>query len=188
MLPRLLFISAAVVLAFVAPLHASEVIVDRAVKHWAKTLVNTGREGAGNEEASAAWTKVVAGGPPALPVLLALTGAGGAVADNWLRLAGDAIVDAALRDKKPLPLAEMEAFLKDTRNPASARQLAFDLIGKSDAALADKIEPGLMNDPVQELRRGGVQRLIVQAKKQATSAGAVGAKEKFLKALDAVRD
>ena len=188
MLPRLLFVSAAVVLAFVAPLHASEVIVDRAVKHWAKTLVNTGREGAGNEEASAAWTKVVAGGPPALPVLLALTGAGGAVADNWLRLAGDAIVDAALHDRKPLPLAEMEAFLKDTRNPASARQLAFDLIGKSDAALADKIEPGLMNDPVQELRRGGVQRLIVQAKKQATSAGAVGAKEKFLKALDAVRD
>ena len=151
-------------------------------------LVKTGREGAGNEEASAAWKQVVAGGPSALPFLLTMTGSGGPVADNWLRLAGDAIVDAALHEKKPVPLAEIEAILKDTKNAASARQLAFDLIAKADSALADRIEPGLVNDPVQELRRGAVQRLIDHAKKQKSLTSGMGAKASFLKALDAVRD
>ena len=177
MLPRLMFLPAAVALALLAPLRAG-------MEDSVKALAATGREGAGNEAASAAWKQVVADGPRALPSLLAATGKGGSVADNWLRLAGDAIVDAALREKRPLPLAEMEAFLKDTKNTASARQLAFDLITKADAALADKIEPGLANDPVQELRRGAVQRLITAAKTKTDGE----AKAAYLHALDAVRD
>ena len=184
MLARLMFFPAAVVLALLAPLHAEIILRDGAVEASVMKLVKTGREGAGNEEASAAWKKVVAEGPSALPFLLTMTGTGGPVADNWLRLAGDAITDAALRDRKPLPLAEIEAFLKDTKNPAPARQLAFDLIAKADAALADKIEPGLINDPVQELRRGAVQRLVDAARNKAGG----DAKAAYLHALDAVRD
>jgi hypothetical protein len=106
------------------------------------------------------------------------------VADNWLRLAGDAIVDAALRARQPLPLAEMEAFLKAAGNAASARQLAFDLIRQADAARADAIEPSLIADPVQELRRGAVQRLMdAAAAKQGDDAKAA-----YRQALDAVRD
>ena len=175
MLSRLILLPAAC-LSF-STLHA-------AVEESVKQLAAIGREGAGNEAASAAWKNVVAEGPKALPALLAATGKGGPVADNWLRLAGDAIADAALRGKQPMPVAELEAFLKETRNPASARQLAFDLIGKADAALADKIEPGLINDPVQELRRGAVQRLIAEAKTKTGNA----AKGAYLHALDAVRD
>jgi len=177
MLPRLAFFFTTVGFAAFAPLHA-------AVEDSVKALAATGREGAGNEAASAAWKKVVAEGPKALPALLVATGKGGPVTDNWLRLAGDAIADAALRDKQPLPIAEIEAFLKDTKNPAPARQLAFDLIGKADATLADKIEAGLVNDPVQELRRGAVQRLLDAAKKQSGDK----AKAAYLHALDAVRD
>ena len=181
MLSRLILLPAAAFVLF-AQLHA-------AVEDSVKALSATGREGEGNEAASAAWSKVVAEGPKALPLLVAATGKGGAVSDNWLRLAGDAIADAALHAKQPMPLEAIEAFLNDTGNPASARQLAFDLIAKADAALADKIEPGLLNDPVQELRRGAVQRLIDEAKKQATLTDRTnGAKEIFLKSLDAVRD
>ena len=153
-----------------------------------KTLASVAREGQGNESASAAWSDVVKAGPSALPALLAAAGKGSRVADNWLRLACDAITDAALREKQTLPIAEMEAFLKDTKNPASARQLAFDLIGKADPALADKIEPGLIHDPVQELRRGAVQRLIDYGRKQAHGTSGMTVKDTFLKALEAVRD
>src|SRR3712207_1579742 len=79
-----------------------------------KTLASISREGAGNEAASTAWQQIVAAGPEALPRVLATTGTGSPVADNWLRLAGDAIVDRAVRAKQPLPFAELEAFLKNT--------------------------------------------------------------------------
>ncbi len=180
MSPRLTFL-AAIAIALSAPLHAG-------VEDSVRALAATGREGAGNEAASAAWKNLVREGPQALPALIAATGKGGPVADNWLRLAGDAITDAALRARQPLPLAEMETFLADKENAAPARQLAFDLIGKADAALAEKIGPGLIDDPVQELRRGAVQRLIDHGKQQARNLSGMTCKTTFLRALDAVRD
>ena len=164
-------------LGTVLNLHAA---VDEAVKVLAKVE----REGQGNEAAIAAWKEVVAGGPAVLPSVLAATGRGTPMADNWLRLAGDAIVDSALRAKKAVPLAELEAFLKDAQQPSAARQLAFDLIRQADAGRADTIEPGLIADPVQELRRGAVQRLIDAAK---TKTGD-DAKAGYQQALAAVRD
>lgn len=149
-----------------------------------KTLAAVEREGRGNEAASAAWQAVVKDGPPALPALLAAAGKGSAVADNWLRLAGDVIVDQAQRSKQPLPLAEMEAFLKDTTHAAAARRLAFDLLQQADRARADALEPSLIADPVQELRRGAVQRLIDEAKRKDDA----GRKAGYLQALEAVRD
>jgi hypothetical protein len=148
------------------------------------TLASVGREGTGNEAAGAAWQEVVRAGPSALPALLAETGKGSAVADNWLRLAGDVIVEGALRAKQPLPLADMEAFIADTTHAAAARRLAFDLLRQADQTRADALEPSLIQDPVQELRRGAVQRIIDDAKKQ----NAEGAKACYLHALDAVRD
>ncbi len=149
-----------------------------------KTLANVRSEGQGNEAANVAWKEVVAAGPSALPALLAATGQGTSMADNWLRIAGDAIVDAALRNKQPVPLPALEAFLKDTKNPAAARLLAFDLIRQADPAKADQIEPSLIADPVQELRRGAVQRLVDTAK---TKTGD-DAKAAYQQALAAVRD
>ncbi len=152
--------------------------VQGAIGDSVKALASVGSEGRGNEAASAAWKEVVQAGPGALPAVLAAAEKGSAVADNWLRLAGDAIVDAAVRAKQPMPVAEIEAFLKDTKHAAAARQLAFDLLGKADPGRADAVEPSLIADPVQELRRGAVQRVIDAAKTQ----------DDWQKALDAVRD
>jgi len=160
-----------------APLHG-------ALDESLKALASVGREGQGNVAASAAWKEVVQAGPAALPPLLAATGKGSPVADNWLRVAGDTIVANARQHGQPLPLAEIEAFLKDTAHASPARRLAFDLLQEADPARADALEPSLAHDPVQELRRGAVQRLIDAA--QATQGDE--AKTAYLAALDSVRD
>ena len=157
---------------------------DGAIESSLRTLAAVEREGRGNEAAGAAWKEVVAAGPANLPALLASTGTGSRVADNWLRLAGDAIVANAVRQGQPMPLADIEAFVKDTRHAAPARQLAFDLLRQADSSKANILEPSLINDPVQELRRGAVQRLIDAA---AATKGDE-AKAIWLRALDAVRD
>lgn len=151
-------------------------------------LTAVSREGQGNEEASAAWKQVVKTGPEALLPVLHATGKGNVVADNWLRLAANTIADEAVAAKKALPLGELEAFIKETTHPSSARVLAFDVIQQADKAKADAIEPTLLNDPSQELRRGAVQRLIDQAKLQDGAASGAGASVTYKKALDAARD
>jgi hypothetical protein len=147
-------------------------------------LATVEREGRGNEAAQSAWKDVVEAGPGALPAVLRVMGRGSAVADNWLRLAADAILDRAQRSGKALPVSDIEAFLKDDAQPAPGRRLAFDLLQRADPKRADAVEPWLVNDPVQELRRGAVQRLIDAAK----NASGADAKAGYLKALDAVRD
>ena len=149
-----------------------------------KSLTAVEREGKGNEAASAAWREVVKAGPTALPALLAAAGRGSAVADNWVRLAGDGIVENALREKAALPLAEVEAFLRDTAHAAAGRRLAFDLLQQADAARASALVPSLIADPVQELRRGAVQRVMDAAKAKSGDTAKVAYEE----ALAAVRD
>lgn len=144
-------------------------------------LVKVGREGEGNEAASAAWRDVVKSGPAVLPAVLASMGKGSAVADNWLRLAGDTIVSSS---KSGMPLAEVESFLKDTRNHAAGRLLAFDLLRQADAKRAEALEPALAEDPVQELRRGAVEGRI----RAARSKTGADAKAAWRSALDVVRD
>jgi hypothetical protein len=160
------------------------VSVHGALDQSLKTLASVGREGQGNEMASAAWKDVVQAGPAALPALLGAMGKGSPVADNWLRIAGDTILQNARAHGQMLPLAEVEAFLKDTGHAAPARRLAFDLLKRADPARADVVEPSLVTDPVQELRRGAVQRLIDAAKAREGDA----AKTEYLAALDVVRD
>ncbi len=162
----------AAMLAAAVPLHAG---LDESVK----ALASVGREGKGNDAASAAWREVVNVGTSAIPALLAAAGKGNPVADNWLRLAGDAIVSGA--ERKADAAAPSLAFLKDTSHPAAARVLAFDLLRQADAAAADTVEPSLISDPVQALRRGAVQRVIDAAKSG-------DAKALYTKALEAVRD
>lgn len=151
-------------------------------------IVAVGMEGQGNETASAAWKELVAGGPDNLLPILKASGKGNVVADNWLRLAATVIADDAAAAKKTLPLTELESYLKDTKHTSQSRLLAFDVIRQADAAKADVIEPALLNDPSQELRRGAVQRLIDAGKKSADAKEDAAAKETFSKALDAARD
>jgi len=153
-----------------------------------ESVLAIGREGEGNEAASEAWKSLVKEGPAGLTSILNSSGKGNPVADNWLRLAASVIADNATAQGVAMPLADLEAYLKDTSKPSAARQLAFDLIKQSDAARADVIEPGLLNDPSQELRRGAVQRLINEGAMQASNKQDDAAKATYDKALHAARD
>ena len=169
---------------FPALLFLAATVAQGSVESSLRTITSVEREGRGNEAAGAAWQELVNAGPPSLPALLAATGTGSAVADNWLRLAGDTIISAAARKGQKVPIEELEAFVKDRKHAAAARQLAFDLLGQVDLSRAKAIEPSLIDDPVQELRRGAVQRLIDAAKAKSGDE----AKAAYLQALDAVRD
>jgi hypothetical protein len=149
-----------------------------------KALASVGREGEGNERAKEAWKAAVAIGPNALSAVLSQTGTGSPVADNWLRLAGNTIVDQALKSKQPLPFGELESFVRETGNHESARVLAFDLLQQSDSNRAEALQRTLLNDPVQSLRRGAVAHLITAA----ASLQGEAAKKAYLSALEVVRD
>lgn len=147
-------------------------------------IIRIGREGEGNEAATAAWKDVVSSGPDALLAVINAAGKGSVVADNWLRSASEVIVETALKSKQVLPADSVEGFIKDRNNSAAGRQLAFDVLRAMDAKRAGQLEPSLADDPVQSLRRGAVHRLISAAKaKQGDDAIAA-----YRIALDAVRD
>lgn len=148
-------------------------------------ITKVGSEGQGNEAASEAWKDVVKAGPSALLPILSATGKGNVVADNWLRLAANTI---AANAGSGSPVKELETFLRDEKQSGAARVLAFDLIQQADAKKADAIEPTLLTDPAQELRRGAVQRLIDEAKTKAAAKDEAGAKAVYAKAFDAARD
>jgi hypothetical protein len=149
-----------------------------------RSLTQVGPEGAGNDKASEAWKNVAQAGPGALALLLGQTGKTGAVADNWLRLAGNVIVDRALKSGASLPLAELEAFVRETSNLDAARLLAFDLLAQADPAKAKAVELTLTDDPVQALRRGAVAHLISAA----AALEGEAAKTAYQEALRLVRD
>jgi hypothetical protein len=147
-------------------------------------LAEVGPEGRGNEAASEAWKNVAGAGPSALAMVLRQTGKSGAVADNWLRLAANVVVDRALKSGGKLPLAELEAFVRETVNLDAARLLAFDLLVQADPAKAKALELTLTDDPVQALRRGAVHHLIDAA----AALEGEAAQKAYQRALKVVRD
>ncbi|HRK17272.1 MAG TPA: hypothetical protein PK490_23545, partial [Prosthecobacter sp.] len=135
-----------------------------------------GREGAGNENASAAWRQVSQADAAALPEILKGMNGANPLAENWLRAAVGAVADKAIA-AKTLPVPALQAFLMDTANSPGPRVLAFDLIQRADPALAGSITASLLDDPSNELRRHPVASLIqagdealAQGKKDAATA------------------
>jgi hypothetical protein len=96
-----------------------------------------------------------------------LTGMDGAspLARNWLRSAVDRIRENARFQKKSVPAPALEAFLRDTRHDPQARRVAFDLLAEEDPAIADRLLPGMLDDPSLDLRRDAVARVLTQAEK-----------------------
>jgi hypothetical protein len=147
-------------------------------------LIHVGREGEGNEAASAAVTRLSAAGPSALLPILKAAGRGSSVADNWLRVTATTIVDGARRAKTALPVSEIKGFIRDTKQNESARILAFEILSEADSSEAHGLENELLHDPVQSLRRGAVSKLIASA----AAAEGTKAKQLWTEALTAVRD
>jgi hypothetical protein len=130
-----------------------------------KQVRAVGGEGKGNEEAAKAWKELAASGPEALPVILAGMDGASVIASNWLRGTADAVAEKAAADGKPLPAAELEAFVKDTKHSPGPRRIAYELLVKADKTAPDRLLPGMLADPGHELRRDAVAHAVAAARK-----------------------
>ncbi len=153
-----------------------------------KQIRAVGAEGKGNDEAAKAWKELSASGPEALPAILAGMDGGSVVATNWLRSIADAVAEKAAAAGKPLPAAELEAFVKDTKHSPAARRIAYELLVKADNTTPERLLPGLLLDPSHELRRDAVDFALAAAKKALEKGEKEAAAAGFRKALTGAVD
>ena len=149
---------------------------------------SVGPEGHGNAEAAAAWKKLAAGDANMLVTLLGAMDGANDFALNWLRAAMDSIAGRVLSAGGSLPAPDLGNFLLDTRHNPRARRLAFELLTKIDAATADKLLAGMLNDPSLEIRFDAVQKVIDQAGQSLAANNKVGATLLYQQALNSTRD
>jgi hypothetical protein len=147
-----------------------------------------GPNGAGSAAAAKAWPVLARADVGQLPVLLAGMDGANPVARNWLRAAIDPILDRAANDKQPVPAAALEAFLRDAGHDPQARRLAYELVVKAEPAAADRLLPGLLDDPNSDLRRDAVARVIDQADMLFDGGKRDESKPVYLRALAAGRE
>src|SRR6185369_4622516 len=100
--------------------------------------------------------ELVAQGPKALPALLAAFNGADATIANWLRTAVEAIAENEQNAKRPLPAAELEAFVRDSKRAAVGRELAFELLTQADANARKRLLPGMLDDSSAGLRREAI--------------------------------
>jgi hypothetical protein len=124
-----------------------------------EALRSVQKEGEGNEAAGKAWQEIVKADAANLPEVLKGMNGANPLAENWIRAAVGVIADEALKAKK-MPVEALVTFLKDTKNSPGARVVAFDLIQRTEAKLAEELTPTLLNDVSSDLRRHPVAKLI----------------------------
>lgn len=152
-----------------------------------RRLRDVAADGQGNEQAARSWETVVQSGPERIPELLAAMNEAGPLGANWLRMAGESIVQQAGARADRLPAEALEKFLLDQENDPRARRLAYEWLRLADPNAEDRLVPKMLHDKSVELRRDAVARLMSQA--EAIMAGDRGkAGDVYMEALGAARD
>jgi outer membrane murein-binding lipoprotein Lpp len=153
-----------------------------------KTLRAVGPQGAGHVEAARAWQQLARADAGQLSEILAGLDGAGPLAANWIRTAVEAIAERQLQQGRPLPAADLERFVRDTRHAPRARRLAYEWLLRADPTAGDRLIPGMLDDPSVELRRDAVARLMGQAAALAASGKQGEAVSIYRRALVAARD
>jgi hypothetical protein len=146
-----------------------------------------GKQGAGNVEASQALQELVHRGPAVLLDILTAFDDADPVAANWLRVAVDTIADREVVAGRPLPAVKLEAFVEDRRHNSAARRLAYEWLVRADVTAPQRLLPGMLNDPGQELRRNAVEVAFADAQKLLDTDKVV-ARDALQKSFIAARD
>lgn len=126
-------------------------------------LKSVGQFSKGTQTAKLASEALKAGGAKNLiPVLKAFDGAS-PLSANWLRSTFEAIADAEIKSGQSLPKDQFLAFIKDTKNSAAARRLAYEWLLIRRPELKSQLIPGMLRDPSPEFRRDAVALLLANA-------------------------
>lgn len=153
-----------------------------------ETVRGAGPNGVNAAAAAAAWKRLAAADVSELPALLAGMDGASPLVRNWIRAAIDPVLDRAARDKKPVPLAALEAFLRDAKHDPTARRFAYEQVVAGDPAAAARLLPGLLNDPSPDLRRDAVARVMGRADELLKADKKDEAKAEYDRALAAARE
>jgi len=149
--------TAAWLLLFILP---SDKVLGSELDDRIQTVLKVDKEGAGHAAAVPALKQLCLQPTTALiPILQGMDHAN-PLAENWLRGAFEQIADRNRKQGKPLPKDELEKFALDRAHGAQSRKLAFDWLLKIDPEAADRLVPGMLDDPAAEFRREAVQRLL----------------------------
>src|SRR5262245_11257098 len=128
-------------------------------------IKSVSKEGAGNQEAAAAWKSLVAlGGDARFPTLTALNDAS-PVAANWLRSAVNAVVEKEKANGNNLPAQKLEAFVKEPKHSPNSRRLAYEILCELDPTTSERLLPSMLDDPSTEIRRDAVAAALEKTKK-----------------------
>jgi hypothetical protein len=169
--------------AWASPVHAA----DDAASAIA-TLRAVGSKGEGSKAAVAA-SKVAAALPvERLPMLLAGLDGANPIAANYLRGAIDAIAERRLDSGGRLPAEALEKFVLDSSHDGRARRLAYELLGRVDPSVEQRLMPKMLNDPSLELRRDAVALRIAAGKAKQDAGEVAAAKTMFAEAFAASRE
>lgn len=181
---RLLCILICVLLA--GGLADSAVATDVAV--LLKTLQAVGPNGAGHQQAAAAWAELAKADVSALPAALASLDEANPLAANWIRTAADAIAERHVQAGGKLPTAALEQFVLDLRHDPKARRLAFELLEQADPTARERWSAKMLDDPSMEMRGDAVAGLIGQADALEKAGKKDEATAIYRRAFDAARD
>lgn len=157
-----------------------------------------GPEGKNHLAAMKAWRELAASNPEELPAILKGMQGANPLAANWLlgafesicdrTLTGGPVNEALANGAEKLPLAEFEAFVKDTTQHPSARRIAFEWLSKVDPSAGDRLIPTMLLDPSPEFRRDAVARMIDGAQKAKASGDQEASVASYAKALEGAID
>ena len=123
------------------------------------------KQGAGHEEAQRAMQSLAAADAADLPSILKAFDGASPLASNWLRNAVETVADRNLQLKRPLPAAELEAFVRETSHNPRGRRLAYEWLVKIDPTAPARLIPGMLLDPAAEFRRDAVALRMEDAAK-----------------------
>jgi len=153
-----------------------------------QALLAIGEQGAGHDQAAPALRSLAQQPATALLPLLHGMDQANPLAANWFRGAFESIADRHLKSGSLALQPELEEFALDRSHIPEARQLAFDWLVKVDSTAADRLVPGMIDDPSTEFRRAGVQRLLDEATKAKESQDADASKRLYGQAFRAALD
>jgi len=135
---------------------------DDAVKFLSK-IRSVSSEGAGNQEAGAAWKSLVNLGVEALIPTLAAMDDATPITANWLRLATQAIAEKEQQAKRMLPVKKLEDFVKETKHAPISRRAAYELLVQADPQAPGRLLPEMIEDPSVEIRRDAIAAALEKA-------------------------
>jgi len=152
-----------------------------------KSIKAVTREGAGNQQAQAAWKALVGqGGDALLPTLAAMDDAT-PLANNWLRSAVTAIAEKEKAAGKARSAKPLETFVTDSTHGPVGRRLAYELLTEIDPKASARLLPGFLNDPSGDMRRDAIAAELPKAE-AAAKADPKAAKALYEKLFQASRD